>query len=947
MQRPSLQKLCGLLATTAIALVLIGCNGKAGQNGVNGTPGAPGNTYVNTVNASQLTQAELAALSLQGSVTSAAVNGKTTVNFTIKNDLGTPVSGLTAANMGFSIAKLIPQSGSAPSRWVNYSVASGLAAGKVAGVAFPEPENTGTLKDNGDGTYVYTSALDITQAMAMANAAAYDANHLQSDLDDLSYVATDVHRVILSVGAAYSNSALVGAQVLSSANLSYDFIPSTGKAAAATDPSRVIADLSGCNSCHSTLSMHATRFPGVQDPKLCVVCHTDQLKYGSGDSVPTDGTTNLVINGAYGSTQKLMGRALADFPNMIHHIHAGEDLYFQGYNQFGVMYNKVAYPQQKNCSKCHSAAATPQGANWNMVPSRKACGGCHDNVDWTNGVILGTGAGHSVQLTDANCSATGCHTAAAIQVYHTFNDVTALNPTTPAGIGNFTFNIGAVTLDTNRNLNVTFQIFKDGVAITSLSPVATVNNVVSGAVVVDPDARPLTAFPQYIGGPSFLINYTEPQDGIVAPADYNIELSVSLPALLVASGSPNAGSLTSLTADSNNNFTAVLTGDLVGQPAAYSGWVSPAVPAAAFSPIKKTPLALPADASLITVSMRGTFTQVDFSAADPSIAAQYAYTKSDPTKFDNTGLYGSSTPAKPVIIPQTGGLYRVGPMVRKALNTARRQVIDNNKCNACHDSLGTNPSFHGASISVLTLGGGALGAGPSTDGDQCNACHLPNRANSGGWAAGSSAFIHGIHGASERTVPYGFHATGNIGTVGHYDYSMLLYPGVLNQCEQCHLPGTYDFSAPTSAAALPNLLWTTPAAGNLTYTTVNNVAPYIKPTAVPTPSASAPTSWVGTYGAAYSGTSTTGTAPNQTTALIPTAAGATSLVTSPITAACSACHDSAAAISHFKSTGGTFYEYRNTTPLVYPIPATAKTEACLTCHGSGAAYDIKVVHGIQ
>ncbi len=208
MQRPSLQKLCGLLATTAIALVLIGCNGKAGQNGVNGAPGAPGNTYVNTVNASQLTQAEWSALNLQGAVSTAAVSGKPTVTFTITNDLGTPVSGLTAANMGFGIAKLIPQSGSAPSRWVNYGVASSLAAGKVASVAFPDPEKTGTLKDNLDGTYTYTFALDISQAQAAAAAAAYDANHLQADLDALTYDATLVHRVIITVGGNYGQPVL-------------------------------------------------------------------------------------------------------------------------------------------------------------------------------------------------------------------------------------------------------------------------------------------------------------------------------------------------------------------------------------------------------------------------------------------------------------------------------------------------------------------------------------------------------------------------------------------------------------------------------------------------------------------------------------------------------------------------------------------------------------------
>jgi OmcA/MtrC family decaheme c-type cytochrome len=65
-------------------------------------------------------------------------------------------------------------------------------------------------------------------------------------------------------------------------------------------------------------------------------------------------------------------------------------------------------------------------------------------------------------------------------------------------------------------------------------------------------------------------------------------------------------------------------------------------------------------------------------------------------------------------------------------------------------------------------------------------------------------------------------------------------------------------------------------------------------------------------------------------------AAGTTLINSPITSACSACHDSAAAIAHFKGNGGAFYEPRATGLL--------KVEQCMVCHGSGRTADIKAVH---
>ena len=136
------------------------------------------------------------------------------------------------------------------------------------------------------------------------------------------------------------------------------------------------------------------------------------------------------------------------------------------------------------------------------------------------------------------------------------------------------------------------------------------------------------------------------------------------------------------------------------------------------------------------------------------------------------------------------------------------------------------------------------------------------------------------------------------------------YPGILNDCATCHLPGTFDFSA-TPAAALGNRLLRTVATGTFGASFTNS--PYIA---------------VGpNYGSGFSYNAATG---------VTTEAAATTLVLSPTVAVCSACHDSTDAITHMKSNTGFFYQARSA--------SLGGTETCLVCHGAGKPADIAVVH---
>jgi len=84
------------------------------------------------------------------------------------------------------------------------------------------------------------------------------------------------------------------------------------------------------------------------------------------------------------------------------------------------------------------------------------------------------------------------------------------------------------------------------------------------------------------------------------------------------------------------------------------------------------------------------------------------------------------------------------------------------------------------------------------------------------------------------------------------------------------------------------------------------------------------------YGATYSATLAATATTNYTEA------ADTTLVVSPLTAACSSCHDSNMNIAHYRANGGTFYETR----------AVAKTryEQCSMCHSAGKVADPKTVH---
>jgi Outer membrane cytochrome MtrC/MtrF-like, domains II/IV len=94
----------------------------------------------------------------------------------------------------------------------------------------------------------------------------------------------------------------------------------------------------------------------------------------------------------------------------------------------------------------------------------------------------------------------------------------------------------------------------------------------------------------------------------------------------------------------------------------------------------------------------------------------------------------------------------------------------------------------------------------------------------------------------------------------------------------------------------------------------------------------------GSYGSGFGYNAATG---------VGTDAAATTLVISPITTACFACHDDALATAHMTTNGGQIYAARGAPGSgsgALGALASGNGEACLVCHGPGKIADIDAVH---
>jgi OmcA/MtrC family decaheme c-type cytochrome len=617
--------------------------------------------------------------------------------------------------------------------------------------------------------------------------------------------------------------------------------------------------------CHGKFTFHGGN---RQDTRFCVVCHSDQRKYGRTEAATT-------ATGYSGSTNRIKGVAIGDLPSFVHKLHLGKELTKTGYNYANVLFNEITYPQAiTNCAKCHSkSTATPQGDNWKSAPSRLACGACHDGIDWATGKgltlaearegLTTSAHGHigGGQADDGKCAL--CHNADAVATYHV-----TVDPEGSEGRGGYPVNTAVDTptagypsgqgpaIPLAAQMNLPQGVYKIGFEIKQVTVTGAAGAKKAQVVYrILKDGQPVTfnaagfLMDNVDGTPSIYVQYAVTQDGIASPADWNKSISATVKDIRDAkSGNSQTGP------DASGYYTA------------------------SFGTV------IPDDATMVTgvigVNYQG-FVQLNH--------ADYP---------------------KGIRLREPGFVMKVADGY-----TARRSIVSNDKCNKCHGQLGVSPSFH---------------SGARNNGEGCSigGCHDANKATGhtgasnnygGGWSVASKNLIHAIHAAAKRDKPFTYEAS----ATHPAGLSEATYPGVLKNCETCHVAGSYDFSASANSAALPNLLWTSDAVGDMS-----------NPTNVPSIGLSP---WVTTLGKGQINYKND------------------NLVSSPIASACFGCHDSTLAVQHMQSNGGTLVSLFSSvsslgTTAVRPAIGTAstmtftKSEQCMLCHASSKVADIKAMH---
>lgn len=236
-----------------------------------------------------------------------------------------------AVSVSFTIAHLPSETrvdGSVALAFVSYLTRSVTSADGMTTVDQPTTDAMGTwtLVDRAMGTY------------------RYDFGGVLPD----TYVATETHRIGIYATRTYEDVRYV-------ANATPTFRPD-GMTVTQT---RDIVTNAACNQCHNPISAHGGARESVE---LCTTCHgRDVVDPDTGESLDFETMTHRIHRGGL-------------LPSVV----AGEPFEIVGFRGTVHDYSETRYPRDiRGCHTCHQG---PDGDRYLTVPSRAACGSCHDDI---------------------------------------------------------------------------------------------------------------------------------------------------------------------------------------------------------------------------------------------------------------------------------------------------------------------------------------------------------------------------------------------------------------------------------------------------------------------------------------------------------------------------------------------------------------------------------------
>ncbi|MFO0758959.1 MAG: hypothetical protein U0359_20875 [Byssovorax sp.] len=283
-----------------------------------------------------------------------------------------------------------------------------------------------TLNDDGSYTYTFADPIPDQYGVPINDTTKFTDGELKGPLDAGTY----------TVAMVMSKDYYVEGKVAPDANsATFDF----GLNTAMLDKREVVA-LDNCNACHVRFQMHEGQF---KNPSLCVTCHTsgaeDDGSTDMGDKTPVSLDFRVMVhkihNGAhlpsvqglttddtgarvYGTgtpyvigTKDYSGINFPSFPN--YNIAMPRDT---GYSTLTAANKTKEDNVRKGVTSCFNCHGDPDGVGPQQspaqgdvaytAPSRRACGACHDDIDFSK-PYAANGTTMPANPPDAACNV--CH----------------------------------------------------------------------------------------------------------------------------------------------------------------------------------------------------------------------------------------------------------------------------------------------------------------------------------------------------------------------------------------------------------------------------------------------------------------------------------------------------------------------------------------------------------